>query len=146
MDKAELVGLTLDRLIDHFRASPESFEYSENVSPTVLWQPKIQIGDLASNPVHDPNNAHAVVVRWNQHFNSVNCYVFLAAPVDPINSTEKADSTMSSQRYFEKYRGNYRKLMKLKALIQARNARKAQLIYLRKLSSVFPDAIDDHIR
>ena len=146
MDKAELVGLTLDRLIDHFRLSPESFDYSESMSPTIVWQPKIQQGDLTSNPIYDPNNAHAVVVRWNQLYSSVNCYVFLKAPIDPMNSIDKADSTMSSQRWFEQYRGNYRKLMKLKALVQARNAQKAQLIYLRKLSSVFPDAIDDHLR
>jgi hypothetical protein len=145
MDKAELVSITLDRLLDHFAISPESFEYNDNVSPTVVWRPKIQQGDLTTNPVYDPNNAHAVVVRWNQLYSAVNCYVFLTAPTDPINSTEKADSSMSSQRYFEKWRGNYRKLMKLKGLIQARNIQKANLVYLRKLSSVFPDAVDKHL-
>lgn len=146
MDKAELVSLTLDRLIDHFKLSPESFDFTDNGCPTVVWQPKIQLDDLTSNSIYDPNNAHAVVVRWNTHFKHVTCYIFLSAPVNPVNCIDKADSTISSQRWFEYYRGNYRKLMRLKDLIQDREAYKANLIYLRRLSSVFPDALDDHIR
>lgn len=147
MDKAELVGLTLDRLIDHFNLSPESFEFFDRTgAPTILWRPKIQLGDLTSNPIYDPNNAHAVVARYNPYDNSVSCFVFLSAPADPINTTDKADTTMTSKRYFETYRGNYRKLMRLKELVLARNIQKDNLIYLRKLSSVFPDAVDNHIR
>jgi hypothetical protein len=145
MDKAELVGITLDRLLAHYALSPESFEFIDNGSPTIVWRPKIQQDDLTGTPVKDPNNDHAVVVRWNSMYKSVNCYVFVTAPLEPQNCTDKADSTMSSQRYFEQYRGNYRKLMKLKKLVLERNSQKANLVYLRKLSSVFPDAIDTRL-
>lgn len=146
MDKAELVGITLDRLIDHFKLSPESFEFTDNGTPTITWQPKIQLGDLASNPIYDPNNAHAVVVQWNQFAGHLTCYVFLTAPTEPRSNVHKADSTMVACRWFERYRSNHRKMIKLKSLILARDAQKANLIYLRKLSSIFPDAMDGHIR
>ena len=147
MDNAELVGLTLDRLIDHFKLSPESFDFSGGVThPTVLWRPKVQLDDLNNHSIRDPNNAHAVIVRWNPHFSQVVCYVFLVAPEYPLNAIDKADSTISSQRYFESWRSNYRKLLKLKRLIEEREAYRANMAYLRKLSSIFPDAVDSHIR
>lgn len=145
MEKAELVGLTLDRLLDHFKMSPESFEFHDNISPTVVWRPKIEQGDITSNSIYDPNNAHAVIVTYNPHQNEITCYVFLTAPAEPLNATGRADTTMSSKRWFETWRSNYRKLMKLKSLIQSREAKKTNLIYLRKLSCIFPDAVDKHL-
>lgn len=145
MEKHELVGLTLDRLIDHFKVSPESFEFTDNGSPTVIWQPKIQLGDLTTNSVNDPHNTHAVVVRYIDINNQMACYLFLSQQAEPASNIHKADSAIYSSRWFEKYRSNYSKLMKLKKLIEARNAKKANLTYLRKLSSVFPDTLDDRL-
>ena len=146
MDKHELVSLTLDKLIDNFQLSPESFEYVDNIAPTIVWRPKIELNNSPSSMlIHDPNNAHAIVVMFNTHSNEVVCYIFLNAPADPLINTGKADCIIGSQRWLEKYRGNYRKLMKLKKLIATRNSQKANLAYVRKLSYIFPDAVDKHL-
>jgi len=146
MNKAELVNLTLDNLIEHFKVSPESFEFSESVGPTIVFKPKIQLGDLTTDVVHDPNNSHVVVVRWNSFYKHVACYVFITATKDPLGALGKADVSTQSQRWLEKYRGNYKKLMLLIDLVKDRDNQKANLIYLRKLSTIFPDTMDNHIR
>ncbi len=152
MDKYELVGITIQKLIDHFAGSPESFEYydserkpNQSMHPTIFWQPKVQLGDYMSTVVQDPNNSHAVVVNFNPLNNELTCYLFLKAPSN-ISSIggHAADCVMSSKRWFERYRGNYRKFKKLRDLIIARDKRKENLTYLKKLSSVFPDSMDSH--
>lgn len=154
MHKHELVGMTIQQLIDHFKRSPESFEYydqdrkpNSSILPTIFWQPKVQLGDYMSTIVQDPNNNHAVVVSYNAMLNELTCYLFLRAPPNmaSIASGHAADCTMSSKRWFENWRGNYRKFKKLRNLIIARDKRKENLIYLKKLSSVFPDTMDTHL-
>lgn len=154
MDKHELVGITIQQLIEHFKSSPESFEYVDSRTrpntdrhPTIFWQPKVQLGDYMSTVVQDPNNSHAVVVNWNPLNNELTCYLFLKAPANLAGTSggQAADCVMSSKRWFEKWRGNYRKFNKLKDLIMERDKRKENLTYLKKLSSVFPDTMDIHI-
>jgi hypothetical protein len=153
MDKHELVGMTIQKLIDHFAGSPESFEYCDqerkhnnSMHPTIFWQPKVQLGDYMSTIVEDPNNNHAVVVNFNPMNNEITCYLFLKAITNlaNTNSVQSADCVITSKRWFEKYRGNYRKFKKLRDLILARDKRKENLTYLKKLSSVFPDTMDTH--
>lgn len=149
MDRHELVGLTIDRLFDHFRLSPESFEYfdqnrnpSKNCHPTIVWTPKVELNEYTS-AVQDPYNNHAVVVTWNSLTNELVCYIFMKAPID-LNGA-KADYVMSSKRWFEKWRRNYRRFRQLGNLIIDREQYKENMTYLRKLSSVFPDTFDDKI-
>jgi hypothetical protein len=152
MDKHELVGMTIQKLIEHFKMSPESFEYYDSerrpnqaVQPTITWQPKIQLNDHSSTVVNDPNNVHAVIVMFNPMINELSCYLFLKAPPNLItNHGTTADCVITSKRAFEKWRGNYRKFKKLRDLIIARDKRRENMDYLRKLSSVFPDAMDGH--
>jgi hypothetical protein len=153
MDKHELVGLTLQKLIEHFKSSPESFEYYDHerkpnqaVQPTIVWQPKVQLNDYLSSVVNDPNNMHAVVVSFNNTLNELTCYLFLKAPTNLIsNQVSVADCVMTSKRAFEKWRSNYRKFKKLRDMIIDRDKKRENLAYLRKLSSVFPDAMDSHL-
>lgn len=153
MDKHELVGLTIQRLLDHFKASPESFEYYDHetkgnasVIPTIVWQPKVQLNDYMSTVLQDPNNNHAVVVTFNHMSEELACYLFMKAPPNLSSSSvvTQADITISSIRWFHKWRANYKKFTKLRDLIQARDRRKHNLNYLKKLSSVFPDTMDNH--
>jgi hypothetical protein len=154
MDKHELVGMTIKQLIEHFKSSPESFEYYDQtrkpnscMQPTIVWQPKVQLGDYMSTVVQDPNNSHAVVVSFNDMVNELTCYLFLKAPTNLVsmNASAIADCIMTSKRSFEKWRGNYRKFKKLRDLIIARDKHKENLTYLKKLSSVFPDTMDTHL-
>jgi hypothetical protein len=145
MDKYELINITLQRLIDHFERSPESFEFKDSV---VIWQPKVALSDQYSIPVNDPNNNHAVAIGFNSCINELKCYLFLKTTYGlsfPNPQLSNADSVMTSSRWFEKWRGNYRKYCKLVKLIQTRDKHKENMEYLRKLTSLFPDAVDDHI-
>jgi len=153
MDKHELIGITIDRLIEHFKDSPESFEYHDSerkpntsIHPTIFWQPKIQLND-PTHVVIDPNNNHAVVVNFNPLNNELTCYLFLKAPPNMAGSNggHSADCIMTSHRWFEKYRSNYRKFKKLRNLIIARDKQKENMNYLRKLASVFPDTYDNDL-
>jgi hypothetical protein len=151
MQKHELIGLTLQRLIHHFRESPESFDFMDcttgnmggHTFPTITFRPKIQLSDHQSTLIQDPNNEHAVVVVFNSHLNEMACYIFMKAPSTLSNMM--ADSTVISGRLFEKWRGNYKKFSKLRELIQDRDQFKANMAYLKKLSSVFPHTMDDHL-
>ena len=158
MDKHELVGITLQQLLEHFKMSPESFEYYDYTNrpantnakyhyPCILWQPRVQLGDVTSNVVQDPNNSHAVVVSFDESEKTLICYVFLKAPSNLATASlpPVADSIMYSKRRFEKWRSNYKKFKKLRDLIKARDKRKENLTYLTKLTSVFPDTMDHHL-
>src|ERR1035437_941962 len=105
MDKYELVGITLQQLIEHFKSSPESFEFydqnrkpNSSMHPTIFWQPKIQLGDYMSTIVQDPNNNHAVVVSFNMMVNEITCLIFLKAPSNLANANggQAADCTITS--------------------------------------------------
>jgi len=152
MQKHELVGITIQQLIEHFKSSPESFEYYDHnckpaiMNPTICFQPKVQLGDPSSSTVSDPNNGHAIFVSFNND-TELTCYLFLKAPQNLMssNSSYAADSVMTSSRPFEKWRGNYRKFKQLRNLIMARNKYKENLTYLKKLSVVFPDTMDSHL-
>ena len=154
MHKHELVGITLQHLMEHFRTSPESFEYLDHNSKPmyandcIIWQPKVQLGDIMSTTVDDPNNGHAVVVMFNDLTNELTCYIFLKAPpnlTSMSNPAYPADCVVTSRRRFEKWRNNYKMFSALKDLILIRNKRKESMTYLKKLSSVFPDTMDTHL-
>ena len=110
MDKHELVGITIQQLIEHFKSSPESFEYYDqnkkphSMQPTIFWQPKVQLGDYMSTVVQDPNNNHAVVISFNPMLNELTCYLFMKAPPNFASSSSIngaiADCVMSSARPF----------------------------------------------
>ena len=155
MSRNELVGITIQQLIEHFKRSPESFEYydhdskpsSQQMQPTIFFQPKVQLSDYMSTIVEDPNNNHAVIVSFNQINNELTCYLFLKAPINlqSNSSNPVADSVVSSRQWFEKWRGNYRKFNKLRKLILDRDKRKENLTYLKKLAYVFPDTLDSDL-
>jgi hypothetical protein len=149
MNKIELMGLTLDMLIAKFHDSPESFvftgtgSYQESTHPSITWQPKIQLDDANSTVVDDPNSAGAIVITFNTTFNEMHCYVYTKTPISTYGA--KADSSISVCRWFEKWRANYRKFVKLKRLILGRVKHLENVDFIKNLSSVFPDALDGHI-
>lgn len=154
MDKNELIALTLKKLIEHFKGSPESFEYHDQdrkpntaSQPTIYWQPKVQLNDYMSTVVQDPNNCHAVVVTFNNHLNELTCYLYLKAPKNLSGNYGgmSPDCVITSRRWFERWRGHYSRFCRLRELILDRDKQKENLNYLNKLASVFPDAVDDHI-
>jgi hypothetical protein len=93
--------------------------------------------------VPDSNNNHGVIITWNSNVNELSCHLFIKMPPD-INGGSKADCSMTSKRWFEKYRGNYKKFRVLRDLIIDRERHKENMHYLKKLSSVFPDTLDGH--
>jgi len=148
MDKHELVELTIERLLANFEKSPESFDLkmpdsSSYSGPMVTWKPRVQLGSYDSNVVDDPNNNHAVIVMYNPNLGELQCFLFLRAPTHLDGA--KADQTVQSKRPFMYFRAHYRKFKKLIALIKERDVRAANMNYLSKLSSVFPDTLDKHI-
>jgi hypothetical protein len=152
MNRYELVGMTIQNMIDRFKTSPESFTFCDSQSkhnrcvyPTIVWQPRIQLSDNSA-AVMDPNNNSAVVIVFNTFANDLSCYVFLKAPINPTTWVpHMADSVAVSDRWFEKLRGNYRKFKKLRNLVRVRDRNMENLLYLNKLSSVFPDTLDSHL-
>ena len=147
MNKYELIGLTMDRLLEHFKLSPESFEFTDSgYSPralTIVWQPKVQLNDYMNTVIQDPNNSsHGVIVTWNCDINELSCHLFLRATSHIKSCT--ADCSMTSKRWFEKRRKNYKKFERLQSLILQRDRYKENMNYLKKLTSVFPDALDNH--
>ena len=145
----ELVGLTIEQLIKHFKLSPESFSFSDRFNsatsrsiPTIMWQPRIQLKDYLDS-ILDPNNSGGIMVSWNPYSHEVTCYLFTKTPLD-INLCNP-DNTMSSKRWFEKYRSNYKRFKQLKNLIRMYEQHKDSIRYLKKLSAVFPDLLDHHI-
>ena len=151
MDKAELIGLTLDRLLEHFKNSPESFEYDDSqrnvngtINPIILWKPRIQMDPYAP-AVIDPHNNHAVIVVYHEILGQMQCHLLFNAPSDlKTTSNYKPDCSIITQRWFEKWRSNYRKFCRLRELIISRDLYKENRGYLRKLNSIFPDTLDDH--
>jgi hypothetical protein len=145
VDKEELISITIQKLIDHFNYSPESFEYNDGL---IVWQPKITLNDAMSTIVNDPNNNHAAAIYFNETINELRCYLFLKTPPNltiPTPNLSYADSVIISARIFMKWRRNYKKYVKLKNLILARDRHRASMNYLKKLSSLFPDVMDDSL-
>ena len=147
MDKHELIKLTLDQLMEHFKLSPESFQYQDSLTnpskssfPTIIWQPKVQMGDSV---VADPNNNHTVVLTFNEHLEEFKCFIYLKTPINL--ETTPADSVIVSRRSFEKWRRNYKRFIKLKKLILARDTHIENMGFLSKLSSVFPHTMDCYL-
>jgi hypothetical protein len=103
---------------------------------------------MHSTIVPDPNNNHAVAVGWNNAINEMRCYLFSKVPYGlsfPNPNLSGSDSNIVASRLFEKYRSNYKKYIKLVNLIQTRDKHKENMDYLKKLTALFPDAVDDHI-
>lgn len=149
MDKRDLVELTIERLLANFERSPESFDLKDPTLTgsygglTVLWRPRVQLGNYdGSNAIDDPNNNHAVVISINPNTSEINCYLFMKTPTHYDGA--KADYVMSSKQSFMFLRSHYRKLKKLIDLIRKRDLHKENMTYLSKLSSVFPDTLDKH--
>lgn len=152
MNKHELINLTLKQLIERFRMSPESFEYSgpdvdvSGNSDYIIWQPKVILSDSDLSTITDPNNNHAIIIQFNHSAAEFSCYIFLNPPPDLKSIyAAKADCLIHSKRSFEKFRGNYKKFKKLKNMILKKYANKENRSYLKKLSSVFPDIMDDYM-
>ena len=154
MGKAYLINMTLSSLLARFKSSPESFEYSgldtdssiKSGIETIVWQPKVTLTDHDSTVIQDPNNNHAVIVQFNHHANEMSCYIFLKAPNNLSSLYQaKSDSSASIGRWFEKLRSPYRKFKKLKKLIMNKNLQRQHNEFLKKLSTVLPDALDKHI-
>jgi len=152
VDKHELIGMTIQQLIEHFKSSPESFEYydrdtksNNSVHPTIVFQPKIQLTDSATI-IRDPNNNHAVIVVFHEMSSELLCYLFSKAPPNLSSlGVVVADCTISSKQYFIRWRSNYKKFNKLRDLILKRDSNREASEYLDKLSSVFPDSGDENI-
>lgn len=148
MENHELIGITLDRLLAHFKESSESFEFNDgntmsHTLPTITYRPKIQLSEHTTYSVPDPNNEHAVMVCWNETTNTMSCHIFAKAP--PNLNPVLADIQIQCSRYFEKWRSNYKKFNELRELIADRDAYKHNMNYLKKLQSVFPDTLDDKL-
>lgn len=150
MNKHQLISITLDKLFDHFKASPESFEYYDTetqnyrvTQPTIVWRPKIELNDHSSTVINDPNNNHGIVLVFNNVMEEFQCFIFLGTAVDISGS--KADCVVTSRRSFYKWRKTYKNFTKLANLISEREEHKENMKILKKLSSVFPDALDTYI-
>lgn len=151
MTKKELVSITLDKLFNRFRESPECFEliYTPFASQTygldftVMWKPKIQLAGDGEDLVDDPNNQGAVAIKLNESSGEIACYVYNKAPNSFCSSL--ADSVILIKMKFIKMRTIRKKIVKLKDLIVKRDEMNDHMKYLKKLSSVFPDVLDRHI-
>lgn len=151
MTKKELVEITLDKFHKRFRESPECFEliYTPFASQnygfdfTIMWKPRIQIGDEDNSLVDDPNNHGAVAIKLNESMGEITCFVYNKAPGSFCTSL--ADSVIIVKMRFIKLRNMRKKIIKLKDLIVKRDEMNEHMKYLKKLSSVFPDVLDRHI-
>lgn len=153
MQKVELIELTLDQLLETFKTSPESFDYKDRCSPgsdswpyqTIIWQPKFQLKtDNLGDIIADPNNLpKTVAVYFNHHMGDMQVLIFNKSFITAADMTvAKADSYIACIQWFPTWRAPYRKMMRLKRLIEARNVHRENDAFLRKLYSIFPGSLD----
>lgn len=152
MDKAELIKLTLEQLLEQFKEFPDSFEYAEGSFPptkTVLWEPRVETSD--GKIIEDPNNMKSVLVTYNSATAEMACFIFNRANLTSVGKgiskyeSSKAEACIISSRRFEVWRGNFKRLTKLGSLIRRREKMKENKEFLNKLYSVFPGSIDKHL-
>ncbi len=155
MKKWELIGLTLEQLLERQRQNPESFEYSDKSypivggggQPTIYWQPKLTIKS-DSRTISDPNESQkAVIITFNDFTNQLICYIHSAITTTGIKALESkhADASMVDDRNFIKYRANWRKFQQLANAIKEHDRTKENERYLKKLFSIFPGTLDKHL-
>lgn len=154
MDKRELISLTLDKMLEKFDTSPESFELTETVasynSPSdtfIFWRPRIELDTHIDLTVNDPHNNSAIILKLCAGGNEIVCYLFSKAPVDNFNSysVSQADLTMNLKIGFKMLNACHRKFIKLQKKIIKRNISNENRKYLKKLMTIFPDTLDNII-
>lgn len=153
MNRCDIVGLTLDQLLENFPLSPESFDYEDmhytphkNTShPTIIWQPKVELKD---GVVPDPNNEVKTIVVWyNENLSELNCAI-IPGPATSWRSVAMlvgATDINCPITGIIALNSHYRKFMKLKRLIMAKDQMKHNNDFLKKLHSIFPGTFDKHI-
>ena len=143
MTKHELIEMTLDQLLDEFKAFPESFVYGDREHttnptyyPTITWQPKIE---LDNSVVCDPNDTGRIVtVSYDLKSRVFRCDLF--------SSVTKAGASISTdRRLFETWRANHKKFFKLARFIKKHGQDKEGRNFLKKLCDVFPSTLDEHL-
>jgi hypothetical protein len=153
MNKPELIKIALDQLLEQFRASPESFDYHEdmgdysNKASAILWEPKIE---LNGDRIDDPNQYKSIVVTFKPKENEMACHIFTKNSATASSGAHRYDLSKSEactkySRNFERFRGNYRRFKKLASLIINRDRRNENKAFLMKLYGVFPGTMDKHL-
>jgi hypothetical protein len=152
MKKWELIGLTLEQLLEQHKQTPESFEYADKDypvtgqggNPLIYWQPKV---DLKSSVVPDPNESQkAVIITYNELTGRLVCYIY-SNIVPGLKAMEgrNADATVIDDRKFMKWRSNWHKFNKLAEAIKEHDRSKENDTFLKKLFSIFPGTLDKHL-
>jgi hypothetical protein len=153
MTRHELVGLTLDQLIEAFKANPECFDlectelksFVGGTNEAIMWKHRVEVDKSYMPDPHNP--ARTVVVINNKHAEEIQCFIFMSALTSINNAaSSKADADMSSPvgifRFLDK---NHKKFKKLKNMIVKREKNKECDKFLSKLYAIFPGTFDDHI-
>lgn len=154
MTKADILSITLDQLIGRFETNPESFDYVgcdlEKKSSlkfdndSVIWQTKIESN---SEIIVDPTSQQrTIVVNYSIIEKALKVYIYNCT-FESVGSIYqvKADACIEHKAYFIRFTRNFRKFNKLKNLILAREEHNEARSFLKKLSSTFPDTLDNHI-
>lgn len=154
MSKSEIISLTLDQLLDRYDKTPESFEYVGDDSKVtnkvklymdnIIWQTKIPSGSgLMDDPLNEPKT---IVVTYSDVEKSLTVRIFNKT-FETLSAIEgqRCDAHMEYRNYFMPLRANYRKYLKLKQKIFQYQQREEAKSFLRKLSNIFPTALDSHI-
>ena len=153
MTRHDLVGLTLDQLLNNFASGPECFDlevaeaksFSAGPSDAIMWKHKIENGDIIQDPTQP---MRTVIIVNNKATETIQCFIHFRDMISATNAmNHKPDAQVESKAvgFFRKWDSNYRKFEKLKRLIQQNNAARENTSFLNKLHTVFPGCWDEYI-
>ena len=151
MTKEELVSITLKQLLDSFYHCPECFEmYDSEMDQakgfrhcTIVWKPK---HDVSGTIVPDPNHStKTIIVSHDRLTRTLSCHIYFK-DVNVSNLSMQADAQVTLDlNFFSYFRFTWRTFKKLRKYILVHRKTKDSNEYIKKLSSVFPAAIDDKL-
>ena len=157
MDKWELIEITLDQLIEQWKANKEQFDIDVSngevqlethnyAEMSISWCPTILNDKSADKISTDPIKMRKGVMISYRRGNGFRCYIF------KINGMTKrpadgalSENSISASKSLTPIRSLYRKFMRLRSDIAAYKRHKANSSYLTNLCGVFPGTLDGHI-
>lgn len=152
--KSEIIGQTLDQLIDIFHKKPDSFQYVGDESAdsnrlriyhdNIIWQTLIRAdGKLIDDPNEPPKTIVVTFSKLESNI-SICAYNRTFTNIQEINIA-KADAYIESTKTFKRFRKNYKKFKKIRNLILRHSESRKANDFFYQMSKVFPVMLDKHI-
>ena len=150
MTKEELMIITLKQLKDSAKHSPECLSledpelgHSGHSGISIMWKFRVEVD---GNTIQDPNNAaRTVIISYNKFHKQMIAQIFFRE-IYNANTAIMPDAIVivKYKRWPFLYK-SYRDFRSLRKLILKSHFGRQSINYLKKLNSIFPSALDDHL-